>query len=85
MNVPKGREDEPLEILWEDAAARAGWDSEPMTISKITSVGYLIHEDKKQVCLANSLSVTSITSSGQVAIPRSCILRMRRFKRPKGK
>lgn len=85
MNVPKGREDEPLEVLWEDAAAQAEWDSEHTTISQITSVGYLIHEDKKQVCLANSLSVTSLTSSGQIAIPRVCILRMRRFKRPKGK
>lgn len=80
VRVPKGKNDEPLEVIWNDATADNNWKSEHSDICSIMSIGYLAHQDKKQVCLSASVSDSNNRSS-QIAIPRGCIVSMKRFRR----
>ncbi len=80
--VPKGKRDEPLEIIWEDASSNDEWKTPSKgRLLKVLTVGYLVHECKDRVCVVQNMTDDSVSCS--MTIPRSTITSMRRFKRGK--
>ena len=69
-------------VEFEDSSSYSGWhklDSWLDSISNCVSVGILCREDKKQIVLALSKS-NSRNYGDTMAIPRSCIKRIRYLK-----
>ena len=71
----------PVLVEWHDACQpRAAWEdlegitSEP---SYISSVGWIVHEDKKVISLAASIDKELTVVMGITAIPQSAIKRIR--------
>jgi hypothetical protein len=46
---------EVYEITWEDACGRSGWKKPFDSGVLVRSVGYLVHRDKRGLCLASGL------------------------------
>lgn len=74
----------PVLIEWIDAASDDGsWT--PMTqaggLVRCFSVGYVVKETKRQITLVQTICLDTMNMSGQVAIPKGCIVRRRRMKK----
>jgi len=82
VRVPKGKKDEPLEILWMDSCSDDSWKSleDHGTDVLIKTVGYFLRESKKSVCVVQSLSDLK-HATASITIPRGCITSMKRFRR----
>ena len=69
-----------VEVKWRDACSRGGWRDVSHTHHDrplcVTSVGYLLHKDKRRVTLALSLAANDDVGD-TLTVPRSWILRVR--------
>ena len=66
-------------IEWEDAQAEAGWygdDIQP-ELAKVTTVGFVIAENKKAVCIASTISLPD--SNAHLHIPKAWIKKRRKM------
>lgn len=67
-----------IEIVWEDAQASAvvDWEDEAGTeLMPTTTVGYLVHEDRRTVTIASLINTNSV---GHVlTIPKACVVSRR--------
>ena len=81
VRVPRGKRDEPLEILWRDACSNDGWRSSEKKekVMKVTTIGYLLHEEKDSISVVQNLGEGTISCS--MTIPKECITSMKRFRR----
>lgn len=82
VKVPKGKPDEPLEILWEDSCSNDSWNSPDNHggVLQVMTVGYLLHDFKRSVCVVqNMLGNKNVSCS--MTIPKSCITSIKRFRR----
>jgi hypothetical protein len=76
-----------VEVKWVDASAPAlGWSNPRVRVRNaksgfhVTTVGQLLHEDKKCVVVALSQDITFGQIDQSLSIPRGCIVRVRRLK-----
>tara|TARA_X000001388_G_C2150753_1_gene92298 strand:- start:143 stop:478 length:336 start_codon:yes stop_codon:yes gene_type:complete len=66
-------------VEWEDAQAEAGWygdDLEP-ELAKVITVGFLISETKRAVCIASTISPPD--SNAHMHIPKAWIKNRRKI------
>jgi len=76
---------EMIYVRWTDSALFSGWTEAPTKdtgTSEIETIGYLIHEDKKHIEVAQSKSSTN-HKSAIMAIPKCVIIERRKLKRSK--
>lgn len=67
-------------VKWEDTYASTGWESEPLDIVAIKSVGWLIYKDKKRIVLSSMVGSSGLLDHNcQQAIPRGCIQSIRQL------
>jgi hypothetical protein len=74
-----------VEIEWTDSCSSNGWGTperhmSKYTISRCRSVGYLIERNAKHVIVSQSLSDDTGNAAEVLAVPASCIKRLRRLK-----
>ena len=68
-------------INWRDSAGLRGWrqmDPREFGVSDITSIGWLIHETKKEITITTSISEHG-SAMDALTIPREAITRMRKI------
>ena len=82
IKVPRGKKDEPLEILWRDSASNDSWGSSDRKgrVLTVMTVGYLFHDEKDHVSVVQNVCDNE-DSSCLMTIPRECITGMKRFRR----
>lgn len=77
--VQSGRPGLPVvEIVWDDAQASAvvDWEAEVGTeLMPTTTVGYLVHEDKRTVTVASLINTNSVGHA--LTIPKACVVSRR--------
>lgn len=69
-------------ITWVDSCAAQGWHnirSSEIGIGEVTSVGFIVHEDKKAVVLTTSVSPTNGHVLDALSIPRGAIVKIVRL------
>ena len=72
------------EVSWVDSSGHDGWHEEFNEIAdKITSVGYVIREDDKQVIIAQAISLTHNPFCSQMSIPKVAITKIRNLRNRK--
>ncbi len=83
VRIPKGKKDEPLEILWRDACSNDGWRSSEKKekVLRIMTVGYLLPGDDEEDSISVVQNMGEGTVSCSMTIPRECITSMKRFRR----
>lgn len=68
-------------VKWRDSASLAGWKhiSTQHSVSEITSIGWMIRQDKRSLTLTTSISDCASTMDA-ITIPREAVTRMTRLK-----
>lgn len=75
-----------VKVIWWDACSDDAWIRLIDVIShltKITTVGYLIHKDKYVVTIARDFDLINIGFSGLIHIPVSGIVKISKLKKVK--
>lgn len=69
-------------VNWRDSCTHTGWrsQSESLLVSDITSVGWIVKQDKKSVTISTCIADNGDIRSA-VTIPREAITRMHRLPR----
>ena len=68
-------------ILWDDAEADNTWKDakERCKVKECKTIGFLLHEDERQVVVTNTLAY-DIDISGDIAIPKGMIKEIKKYK-----
>jgi hypothetical protein len=73
-----------LEVTWRDAAGEGGWrpagELTAVDLDTVTSVGYLIHSNRRRLVLLQSRQASGEQGADTLAIPVSCIVRRRQLR-----
>ena len=69
-----------VEVKWSDSASNGEWHRPKikMGLARAKSVGYLKQKTKRKVVLVQSIGENQL--QGLIAIPRSCVKRIRKLK-----
>uniref|UniRef100_A0A6M3L0A7 Uncharacterized protein n=1 Tax=viral metagenome TaxID=1070528 RepID=A0A6M3L0A7_9ZZZZ len=71
-----------VEVEWLDICAHHGWDSKAHNragVSNCKSTGYLVHNGKNHITIAQSLSDNENVAD-KLSIPRNCVKAIKRLK-----
>jgi len=69
-----------VEIEWYDSCASGGWrDGYRADAMECRTVGYLLHRDKKTICVAQCLADND-DNGERFTIPTPCVKRVRKLK-----
>ena len=68
-------------ILWDDAEADNTWKDakERCKVKECKTIGFLLHEDERQVVVTNTLAY-DMDISGDIAIPKGMIKEIKKYK-----
>lgn len=69
-----------VEVHWVDSAFTAGWRRAPAQLSNCRTTGYLVHKNKRFINIAMNSDAPDETYGEVMAIPRSCVKKIRRLK-----
>jgi len=73
-----------LYIEWVDSLGQSHWqfksDIEERSVTKVITVGIVVHEDKEQLVIAHSQSLDTDEWNSAIHIPKCCITKKRILK-----
>lgn len=76
-----------IEVCWSDSRSEEGWSEQVglgMRVAHITTVGHLVKETAKVLCIASSVDKITKQVLGIIYIPKSCILSRTALRQVKG-